>query len=104
MNDFFGIIIVMLTFANVLGMLYASVEIELAYNINTCYSDLISVALTIFVFLTTSVLATICQSFNMIYLGLILPVSILVVNILVVRLANKKGYKRNVKPNVKIKL
>lgn len=104
MNDFFGSIIVMLGFVNLFGMIYASVEIEFAYNINSDFSDLISIALTMIIFLVTIVLIPICQSFNMIYLGLILPVSILVGNILVVRLAKNKGYNSNVKPYLRIKL
>lgn len=104
MNDFFGIIIVMLSFVNLFGMIHASVEIEFAYNINSDFSDLISIALTMIIFLITIVLIPICQSFNMIYLGLILPVSILVGNILVIRLAKNKGYKRDVRLPLQIKL
>lgn len=104
MNDFFGIIIVMLSFVNLFGMIHASVEIEFAYNINSNFSDLISIALTMIIFLVTIVLIPICQSFNMIYLGLILPVSILVGNILVIRLAKNKGYKRDVRLPLQIKL
>lgn len=104
MNDFFGIIIVMLGFANIFGMIHASVEIEFAYNINSGFLDLISVASTMIIFLTTVVLVPICQSFNMIYLGLLLPVSILVGNILLVRLAKNKGYKRDVRLPLRIKL
>ena len=104
MNDFFGVIIVMLGFANLLGMIHASIEIGFAYNINSGFFELISVVSTVIVFLTTVVLVPICQSFNMIYLGLLLPVSILVGNILVVRLAKNKGYKRDVKPYLQIKI
>lgn len=104
MNDFFGIIIVMLGFVNLFGMIHASVEIEFAYNINSIFSDLISAALTVIIFLVTVALIPICQSFNMIYLSLILPVSILVGNILVIRLAKNKGYNNNVKPYLRIKI
>lgn len=104
MNDFFGIIIVVLGFANLFGMIYASVEIELAYNINSGFLDFVLCALAMIVLLTTFALVPICQSFNMIYLGLLLPVSILVGNILAVRLAKNKGYKRNVKPYLRIKI
>ena len=104
MNDFFSIIIVMLGFVNLFGMIYASVEIELAYNINSGFLDFVLCVSAMIVLLTTFALASICQSFNMIYLGLILPVSILVGNISVVRLAKNKVYKRNVKPYLQIKI
>lgn len=104
MSDLLVIFSTILAAANLFAIMIVAVTISEIYNMNSIYYEFIASTLCIIINFINIVISVSLDSSGSTGLALLIQIGILTICILAIKMILKDDYKRNVKPNLQIKL